>query len=193
MITVNLFANVVGWDERDQSRAERSLSAVKALRAVRYAKAVPSPALYLEVATATLDLIRAYADYRQAQEITHQLMVEGVALVRLIDELYRQQSIDIKLKARESTFRQARTNRQLEERIADVRLTQEKFIALSRQARKLGNAIATLRESAPPRCSRLAKLEDVYYRFMDVHLQLATSRLDARPAAEPTTCEDGTP
>lgn len=193
MIAVDIFANAMGWDERDQARAQRSFSAVKALRTMRHAKAAPGPALYLDAALAVLDLIRAYADYRQAKEVTLQLTVEGEALKRLIQELHRQQGSACQLLAREATARQEHTRRQLAERTADVRLTEEQLLAFSRQAKTLGEAIARQRDSAPPRCPRLAALEEAYYQFMDLHLQLATRRLDARPVAEPAPSQKEAP
>ena len=191
MITVDLLAdalgNAMGWDERDQTRAQRSLSAANTLRKL---KAAPGPGLYLDAALSVLDLIRAYADYLQASEITHQLTVEGEALMRLIQEQQSQQEIDRQVQSHKAAVRQNHTKLQLEVRVAENQLTQEKLLVFSRQAKKLGQLIVRQRESAPPRCSQLAALEDAYYRFMDINLQLAMNLLDSRSTTAPHPQEE---
>jgi hypothetical protein len=53
----------------------------------------------------------------------------------------------------------------------EIRITEEKFGSLSRQIKKLGQAIAQLRSNAPPNCINLLQLEQAYYHLVDVQLQ----------------------
>ncbi len=191
MITVELFGdalgNVMGWDERDQARVQRSLSAAKALSKINTA---PGPGLYLKAAESVLDLVRAYADYRQAREITQQLMVEGETLVRLIQEQLSQQEIDRQLQSDEAAARHARSKLRLDERVADNQLIQGKLLAFSRQAKKFGQVLVLHRESAPPRCPQFAALEEAYYRFMDINLKLTMNLLDSRTTTAPSSARE---
>jgi len=172
MIVVDIFADLYDWDERDRERAHRAARAAKTIYTVARRGAVAaSPVVFVDAALSVLDAVNAYAGYRQAKEVTRQLEIEGEMLRKLLHELYEQLKINARVDdekfAQEANALRARLKRHA----IELEMTIETFDSLSKQVKKLGQAIVDLRRNAPPNCTHLLRLEQAYYGLVDLHLQ----------------------
>lgn len=175
MIAVDVFADLYGWDDRDRARGHRAAGAAKVLYTVARggAAAVAGPAIFVDAALSVLDAIGAYARYRQAQEITLQLEVEGNMLRQMLGELHKQLRIELQVADLQSEAKLEALRLRLKEQELAIKISEAQFGGLSRQVKKLGHVIANQRMIAPPNCTTLARLENAYYRLVDLQLQTA--------------------
>lgn len=169
MISVDLFVDLSGWSERDQARGRRMADAA---RGVRGATTMTGSSLFVDAALSVLDAIGSYARYRQAQEITHQLEIEGNRLRQMLAELHQQLGLELAAaKQRGETDLERLRLRLCEQRLA-IDIDAEQFGHLSRQIKRMGQLVAQQRRSAPPRCTTLAELENTYYQMVDRQIEL---------------------
>jgi len=172
MIVVDIFADLFDWGERDRVRAQRIARAATTVYTVaRRGAAAASPVAFVEAALSVLDAVNAYAGYRQAKEVTRQLEIEGETLSKLLHELHEQ----LKINARVDDVRFAQEANALRARLKrhaiEFEMTVESFESISKQVKKLGQAIVDLRRNAPPNCTHLLHLERAYYGLVDLNLQ----------------------
>ncbi len=175
MIAVDVFADLYEWDDRDRARGHRAAGAAKALYTIARGRgaAVAGPVIFVDAALSVLDAIGAYARYRQAKEITRQLEVEGDMLRQLLAELHKQLRIELQVLDRLSEARVEALHQRLQQQALAIEFSEAQFSGLSRQVKKLGQVIANQRMNAPPNCTMLARLENAYFRLVDLQLQTA--------------------
>lgn len=175
MIAVDVFADLYGWDDQDRARGHRAAGAAKVLYMVARgrAAAVAGPAIFVDAALSVLDAIGAYARYRQAQEITRQLEVEGNMLRQMLGELHKQLRIELQVADLQSEAKLEALRLRLQQQKLAIEIGEKQFNDLSRQVKKLGQVIANQRMNAPPNCVALLRLENAYYQLVDLQLQTA--------------------
>lgn len=173
MIAVDIFADLYGWDDRDRARGHRATDAAKVLYTVARGGAAAGPAIFVDAALSVLDAIGAYARYRQAQEITRQLEVEGSMLRQMLGELHKQLRIELRVAELQSEAKLEDLRLRLQQQKLTIEIGEEQFNGMSRQVKKLGQVIANQRMTAPPSCMALLRLENAYYQLVDLQLQTA--------------------
>lgn len=174
MIAVDVFADLYEWDDQDRARGHRATGAAKVLYTVARGRATAmGPAIFVDAALSVLDAIGAYARYRQAQEITRQLEIEGDMLRQLLAELHKQLRIELHVADRQSEGRLEALRLRLQQQTLVIEISEAQFSGLSRQVKKLGQVIANQRMNVPPNCVALLRLEKAYYQWVDLQLQTA--------------------
>ncbi len=174
MIAVDVFADLYGWDDGDRARAHRGAEATKALyKMAKGGAKAAGPAIFVDAALSVLDAIGAYARYRQTQEITHQLDVEGNMLRQMLSELNKQLRIELLVADRKSEARIEELHRRLQQQELAIEISEDQFSGVSRQTKRLGQVISNQRLNSPPNCDVLLRLERNYYHMIDIQLQIA--------------------
>jgi polyhydroxyalkanoate synthesis regulator phasin len=174
MIAVDIFADLYEWDDKQRERGHRAAGAAKTLYTLaRVGRSGASPLIFVEAALAVLDAVGAYASYRQAKEITHQLEIEADMLRDLLMELHERLRIGAKVANEKYEAKLSNLRARLEQQELDIQIDEERLDSLSRQVKKLGNAIARLRLDSPPNCGTLLRLESAYYNLVDAQLKTA--------------------
>lgn len=179
MIAIDLFADLLGWDETTAERNQRIYRVSRSLYAsARVGKAAASPLIFVEAAMAFLDALGAYASYKQAQSQTCELKAEGAALARRLDELEKQFRVKAQLRDIKFSAHMQHVREQLA--LQDKRLTigVVEFESLAKDVKKLGERIALMRMDSAPNCVPLLKLERAYYQLVDAQLSTALTLLD---------------
>lgn len=172
MRVIDLFADLYEWEDNERDRGHRMARAGKHIyTAARHGASAVSPVLVVDAALAVLDALDAYVGYRRAKEVTQQLEIEGDTLLRLLHELYEQQTIN----AKTMDDRNAQTVSSLRARLSviaqEIEISRETFDSFALQAKSLGGAIGALRVNSAPNCAYLLKLERAYYDLVDLLLQ----------------------
>lgn len=177
MIAVDIFADLYGWDDQNRARSHRALGAAKVLYGVARRRAAPvaGPAIFVDAALSVLDAIGAYARYRQAQEITNQLEIEGNMFRQMLAELHKQLQIELRVVDFQFGAELEALRMRLKQQKLAIEFDEEKFNALCQQVKKLGRVISSQRMNAPPNCAALLHLENAYYQLVDLQLQTAMS------------------
>lgn len=174
MIAVNVFADLYGWDDRDRERAHRVCDASRTIyKVARGGAAAAGPVIFVDAALSVLDAIGAYARYRQAHEVTHQLEVEGNMLRKMLAELHKQLRIELLVADQQSEGRLEALHRRLQQQELTIVISEFQFIALCGQVKALGQVVTEQRLNAPPNCVTLLQLEKTYYHLVDSQLQAA--------------------
>lgn len=167
MRTVRLFADTFDWSERTTDRAERMMKGV----AQGVERKVAGPVVMLDALISVLDAIGAYARLRKSREITCQLEAAGEMLQRQLEELLQQHKLKCKAADARVQANLKEMRLLLTQHAQTLQIDAEEFDALSRQIKKLGQLITAQRPDAPPNCQLLVKLEDAYYRMVDLQLR----------------------
>lgn len=179
MIAVDIFADLFEWDDKQRERAYRSATAAKTLyMCARKGGAAASPVIFIEAAISVLDAINSYAGYRQAKEVTQQLELEGDALRKLLAELETQLNTTARVADLAAYTKLSRLRDHLALQDARLEIDHETFKSLSSQAKRLGQAIAALRQNSPRNCTHLLELERAYYKLVDAQLKTAMELVD---------------
>ncbi|WP_137174059.1 hypothetical protein [Massilia sp. HP4] len=171
MIAVDIFADMVEWDDVQRTRAHRAADLGSTIYAVARGSAA-APLIFLEAGLNVIDAIDAFCRNRQAKEVTRQLEIEGNMLLRLLADLDERLDVaarqdDLALEARLALLR-----RSLERQACDIAIGEKAFRGLSQQIGVLGQAIAALRLHAAPSCRSLLQLEKVFYELVDAQLRI---------------------
>jgi hypothetical protein len=166
MRTVRLFADTFDWSEHTTDRAKRAMESA----AHGVGRKAAGPVVVLDALISVLDAIGAYARLRQSREITCQLEAEGETLRRQLEELLQQHKLKCKAADARVQANLKEMRLLLAQQAQTLQFEADEFDALSRHIKKLGQLITAQRPDAPPNCQPLVKLEDAYYRLVDLQL-----------------------
>lgn len=179
MIAVDLFGSLFDLDEQDRDRLERGIGTASRLVRLARGKAVPGPLVFIDAGLSLLDALGAYARYRQTQEITRQLEIEGDRLEQLFLQLGHQRAALRDVDAARHAKRLADLREEVSLGKLQLDLQHADLVELSLHIKMLGGLISQQRLQAPPHCVPLLKLEREYYRLFDSLLFNANDLLPA--------------
>ena len=180
---VDLFADLAGIDEKNKDRIERSYKGARVIySAVRVGRAAASRGnvvlAWIGAGEALLDAIGSYAAYRQVVEITRQLEAEGEALRIQMAQARKQWDLTRDVANAEQRSRMAAAESKFAVQREEFRIQREHYDDCKEQLKRVGAALAQLRQASAPSCPRLTSLERAYYRIVHEQIQAAIILID---------------
>lgn len=183
MRPVDIFADALGIDEKSRDRVERGYRGVRTIHtAARLGRSAASKAnlllAWLDAGNALLDAIGSYAAYRQAVEITKQLVAEADMFRVRLEEIRKQCHILDAEAKHERAHHHAASQRHLDEQREEFRIRREHYDACKSVVHDIGEELTKLRRTSAPGCPRLAGVERAFYRLAHQQVQAAISLVD---------------